>query len=139
MARGDLQRHERITEVAVNQEEETWLRGDDVPGFTPGVLTLAKYVYVHTGLECQGIQDIPAAPGSLTEAERAIVKGAEQIIAAIIEHGREVPFAAVMDGEIRPSGVLILYLKNTETAATPTLYEMPGWWSEQFRRLTKVQ
>ena len=139
MAKGDLQLHKRITEVAVNQEEETWLRGDDVPGFTPGVLTLAKYVYVHSGLECQGIQDVPAAPGPLTDADKALLEGAEQIIAAIIEHGWEVSFAAVMDGEIRPSGVLILYLKNTETAVTPTLYEMPGWWSERFRTLTKVQ
>jgi len=139
MAKGHLERHKRITEVAGGQEEEAWLRGDDVPGFKPGVFTIAKYVYVHTGLVCQGIQDIPAAPGPLTEAERAIVGGVEQTIAAIIEHGQELSFAAVMDGEIRPSGVLILYLANREAAAAPTLYEMPGWWSEQFRTLPKVQ
>jgi hypothetical protein len=44
---------------------------------------------------------------------------------------------STMDGENRPFGVLILYLKNRATGATPTLFEMPGWWSEQFRTSTR--
>ena len=128
---GYLERHQRVVQVASSAEEEAWLSGEEVSGFTPSAFTFAKCVYISTGILCRGILDVSVTMRPENQVEKDIMEGVKQTIADILEYGLELRLDAVMDGEIRPSGVLFMYFKHGETGAK--LYEMPGWWSEQFR------
>ena len=88
------------------------------------VYEFAKMVSESTGLEVRGFQSFPERP---EEKEKM-----ESILA---EHGTPLDLERLLAGEIKPAGVLILYLDPG--APAPSLYEMNAEVSEKWRALPK--
>jgi hypothetical protein len=88
------------------------------------VYEFAKMVSESTGFEVRGFQSF---------LERAEEK--RKMESLLEEHGIPLDLEQLLSGEIKPSGVLILYL-NSASGAT-RLYEMSAEVSEKWRALPK--
>ena len=88
------------------------------------VYEFAKMMTESTGHEVQGFQSF---------AERPEEK--EKIEAILAEHGTQLDIEQFLGGEIKPAGVLVLYLDPAFPQAR--LYELSAEVSEKWRQLPK--